>query len=101
MPLEIVHSVARLARLEIPESRAEGIRSELSAILGYAQRLGALELGDVAPLASPLDVAGPLAADEPDPDQELGVEQLRAMSGEMFESFVRIPRVLGDSGGGA
>lgn len=99
LSLDDVHAVARLARLDLPPERAELFRHQLGAVIGYIDRLRAMNLERVEPLASPLERTGSLAPDVPGPT--LSPEAVAALAPERFEHFVRVPKVLGDAGGSA
>ncbi|MBL8758092.1 MAG: Asp-tRNA(Asn)/Glu-tRNA(Gln) amidotransferase subunit GatC [Phycisphaerae bacterium] len=99
LSLDEVHAVARLARLDLPADRAELFRHQLGAVIGYVNRLRAMNLEGVEPLASPLEQPGSLAPDEPGPT--LSPDTVAALAPERFEHFVKVPKVLGDAGGSA
>ncbi len=92
-----VRKVASLAKLDLADTEIERLRGELGAILWYAQRLQSLNLDDVEPLTTPLEMTGPMAADEP--SGVLGSDVLHAMAPETDGPFVKVPKVLGDGGG--
>jgi aspartyl-tRNA(Asn)/glutamyl-tRNA(Gln) amidotransferase subunit C len=92
-----VRKVASLAKLELGDAEVERLRGELGAILGYAQRLQGLNLDDVEPLTTPLEMTGPMAADVV--SGVLPPEVLHAMAPATDGPFVKVPKVLGDGGG--
>lgn len=92
-----VRKVASLAKLELADAEVERLRGELGAILVYAQRLQSLNLDDVEPLTTPLEMTGPMAADVV--SGVLGAEVLHSMAPETDGPFVKVPKVLGDGGG--
>ena len=94
---EQVRKVAALAKLELVDTEVERLRGELGAILGYAQRLQGLDLDGVEPLISPLEMMGQMAADEP--GGTLPPEVLLSMAPATDGEFVKVPKVLGGSGG--
>ena len=98
-PLDIqaVEKIARLARLHIPNDRAVQVGADLSAILGYVERLGALDLEGVEPMAHVGDEVNRLGADEP--GRTLSNEALLKMAPDANGPFVRVPKVLGEGGG--
>ncbi len=49
---DTVRRIARLARLEVPESDLETLAGELSNIIGWVEQLDEVDTGDVAPMAS-------------------------------------------------
>jgi aspartyl-tRNA(Asn)/glutamyl-tRNA(Gln) amidotransferase subunit C len=63
---QVLH-VARLARLELAEAEVEQMARELSAVLGHIEKIGELQLRDVAPTSHVIDVVNALRADEPRP----------------------------------
>ncbi len=97
LSLDAVHKVAKLARLSPTPVQAERYRGQLSSILTYIDRLRALDLTGVEPMASPLDSTGPLGADVPGPT--LSTEALMAIAPQTLPPFIRVPKVLGEGGG--
>ena len=89
-----VHKVARLARLHITDEQAEQYRGQLGRILEYVERLRSVDLAGVEPMATPLDMYSPLAADEPGPT--LSTETLLKMAPETMPPFVKVPKVMGE-----
>jgi len=93
---ETVRKVAKLARLEIAEEAVSTYTAQLASVLGYIERLRALDLEDVEPMAHPLDVANRTDPDEPGPMLE--TQALMKMAPEAAPPFVKVPKVLGDGG---
>lgn len=50
-----VARVAKLARIDVPEGRQEALAAELSAILGWIERLNAVDTSGVEPLRAVVD----------------------------------------------
>lgn len=98
LSLQAVHKVAKLARLRPTPEQAERYRGQLSSILTYIDRLRALNLDGVEPMASPLDSASPLGADKPGPT--LPTSALMKIAPDTMPPFIKVPKVLGDGGGG-
>lgn len=63
---QVLH-VARLARLELTEAEVEKLAGELSGVLDHIEKIGELELSDVAPTSHVVEVQNVLRADEPRP----------------------------------
>jgi aspartyl-tRNA(Asn)/glutamyl-tRNA(Gln) amidotransferase subunit C len=63
---QVLH-VAKLARLRLSEVEVEKMAGELSGILEHVDRIGELELDDVAPTSHVVDLENVLRADEPRP----------------------------------
>lgn len=66
---QVLH-VARLARLRLEPEEVERMAGELSGILEHVDRIGALDLDDVAPTTHVVGLENVLRADEPAPSLE-------------------------------
>jgi aspartyl-tRNA(Asn)/glutamyl-tRNA(Gln) amidotransferase subunit C len=73
---QVLH-VARLARLRLSEAEVEKMTGELSGILEHVDRIGELDLDDVAPTSHVVDLENVLRPDEPRPSwpREVVLEQ--------------------------
>ena len=109
---EQVRKVASLARLAVPEGQVERYRGELSAVLGYVNRLRELSLEGVEPMTSPVESVNRLAEDVPGPT--LSNAQFMAIAAGWSDGsggagnrtaaeppFIVVPKVLGGGGEGA
>lgn len=102
LSLDEVRKVAGLARLELTEAELESSRTALAAVLGYAARLGALDLTGVEPLASLSEGRGSVGAGvlrEDEPGATLPNSVLMSMAPATDPPFVRVPKVIGEGGG--
>jgi len=63
---QVLH-VARLARLRLSDAEVEKMAGELSGILAHVDRIGELELDDVAPTSHVVELENVLRPDEPRP----------------------------------
>jgi aspartyl-tRNA(Asn)/glutamyl-tRNA(Gln) amidotransferase subunit C len=63
---QVVH-VAKLARLRLSEEELEKMAGELSGILEHVDRIGELELDEVAPTSHVVALENVLRPDEPRP----------------------------------
>jgi aspartyl-tRNA(Asn)/glutamyl-tRNA(Gln) amidotransferase subunit C len=63
---QVLH-VARLARLELSEEELERMAGELSGVLEHIERIGELDLGEVAPTSHVVEVENALRDDKPRP----------------------------------
>jgi len=63
---QVLH-VAKLARLRLSEAEVEKMAGELSGILEHVDRIGELELDDVAPTSHVVELENVLRPDEPRP----------------------------------
>jgi aspartyl-tRNA(Asn)/glutamyl-tRNA(Gln) amidotransferase subunit C len=61
---QVLH-VARLARLRLSDEEVERMAGELSSVLDHIEKIGELDLEDVAPTSHVIDVENVLRPDEP------------------------------------
>lgn len=92
-----VRRIAALARIAVRDDQIPGLQADLSAVLGYMQRLSELDLTGVEPLTHVSESAAMLGEDVPGPT--LPNEALLSMAPAVFDRFVRIPRVFDDGSG--
>lgn len=92
-----VRKVAALARLALSDEQVAGSRTDLAGVLGYMDRLGALDLAGVEPMTTPVEQVNRLGADEPGPLLPNSV--LMSMAPASAPPFVTVPKVLGDASG--
>jgi aspartyl-tRNA(Asn)/glutamyl-tRNA(Gln) amidotransferase subunit C len=64
---EHVLHVARLARLRLSDVEVEAMTAELSSVLDHIEKIGELELDDVAPTSHVVALENVLRPDEPRP----------------------------------
>ena len=94
---DAVRKIARLARLELRDEEVGHFQRELSAVIGYMDRLRGIDLSGVEPLASVEGGVNRLDDDVPGPT--LSNEVLMRMSPGTMAPFVRVPKVSGAGGG--
>lgn len=88
----VVHTAA-LARLHVPEERLDALAAELSAILDYADQLGAVPNLDLGVASGGAPGTLPRRADVPGlPLGPLGIAGAADRQGDE----VRVPTVVGD-----
>ena len=109
-----VRRVAQLCKLRLSEAEIDDARQRLAAVLTHMERLAALDLDDVEPMARASDEPARLRGDEP--GAAISPDTLRAIAPQTFESpdaagttdddgqpiehtFIAVPKVLGDGGG--
>jgi aspartyl-tRNA(Asn)/glutamyl-tRNA(Gln) amidotransferase subunit C len=63
---QVLH-VAKLARLRLTDEEVERMNGELSHILEHVEKIGELELDDVAPTTHVVELENVLREDEPRP----------------------------------
>jgi aspartyl-tRNA(Asn)/glutamyl-tRNA(Gln) amidotransferase subunit C len=93
-----VRKVARLSRLALSDEQVERYRTQLSAVLGYMDRLRQVDLTGVEPMAHAGEAVSRLADDTPGPTLATGA--FMSMAPEKWPPFIKVPKVI-DEGGGA
>ena len=87
-----VRKIARLARVEVTDAEVGRFAQQLSAILGYFDKLREVPTEGIAPASHPPELKGPLRADQVAHFANPGA-LVRASQGAEGE-FFRVPRVL-------
>lgn len=90
---DVVRHVARLARLELPEHRTLALAGDLSAILDYADQLGAVPGLDLGVVSCAPDAPLPRRSDEVEPSAGA---RLVALAADRVGDEVRVPNVVGE-----
>lgn len=100
-----VRKIARLARLELNDGEVERYRHDLSAVLGYMDRLRGLDLAGVEPMTGVPGTAeggglggGVNRLDADAEGETIPTEVLLRMAPATDGAFVRVPRVLDEGG---
>ncbi len=89
---ETVKRVAALSRIAITDERAEEMRSELNAILGFVEQLNEVDVEGVEPMTSVVHMDAPLRADEvTDGDK---AEDIVANAPVSDDHFFMVPKVV-------
>ena len=93
----VVLKVGTLSRIALDPAEVERFSTQLSAILGYVDKLRELDTAGVEPLAHALPIHNVLRKDEPRP----GLEPEQALAGapETAGDFFCVPRVLEEGSG--
>jgi aspartyl-tRNA(Asn)/glutamyl-tRNA(Gln) amidotransferase subunit C len=92
MDIDEVRKVARLARLDLPETDLATMAQQLTAILGYMDQLKELDTDSVEPLAHPLPVQNVFRVDELRPS--LTVEEALRNAPARAGDFFAVPAIL-------
>ncbi|MBL8764602.1 MAG: aspartyl/glutamyl-tRNA amidotransferase subunit C [Phycisphaerae bacterium] len=113
LPAETVRRVARLSRLRLSDTEIESARSHLASILGHVSTLHTLDLRGVEPMTGVggagtivggggVDADGAMIAPPRDdvPGPILPTEMLMRLAPDTDAPFIRVPKVLRDSGEG-
>ena len=91
-----VEKVAELARLELSEAEADSFTNQLSAIIGYIDHLGELNLADVPPMShcstgSDPDYARRDDVVRPSPGQQAAT----ANAPDAEDGYFTVPKIIG------
>ena len=93
-----VRKVAKLSRLELTDTEVAEFTGQLSAILGYVEKMNELDTGNVEPLAHCLPISNVLREDCV--TESLGTEKALANAPQRDGDFFKVPKIL-DGGSGA
>lgn len=85
---QVLH-VARLARLRLTDEEVQNMTGELSSILDHIEKIGELDLDDVAPTSHVVELENVLRADEPRPS--LAREDALAEAPDSDDVGFRVP----------
>ena len=94
---EQVKKVAKLSRLELTEAEIEEFTGQLSAILGYVEKMNELDTDSVEPLAHCLPMHNVFRRDCV--KDSLGTEKALANAPQRDGQFFKVPKILDDSSG--
>jgi aspartyl-tRNA(Asn)/glutamyl-tRNA(Gln) amidotransferase subunit C len=89
---ETVRRIARLARLALPEERAEPMVKELNGILDWVEQLKEVNVGSVAPLTSVVEQRLKMRDDIVTEGGEADALMANAPGGE--DHFFVVPKVV-------
>ena len=87
-----VRKIARLARIALPEAEVPHLQSELNAILGFVEALGAVDVAGVEPMTSVMPMALRLRADAVTDGGMADLVTRNAPMGE--DGFFLVPKVV-------
>ena len=92
-----VRKVAKLSRLDSSDAEVEEFTGQLSAILGYVEKMNELDTENVEPLAHCLPVHNVFREDSV--KESLGTEKALANAPQQDGEFFRVPKILDDNSG--
>lgn len=95
--IEQVRQVAKLSRLDLSEDEIVQFATQLSAILGYVEKLNQLDTSKVEPLAHCLPINNCLRDDIIKPS--LGTEKTLTNAPDKDEQFFIVPKILEEPSG--
>ena len=89
---ELVEHLASLARIDLPEERANSLMRDLAGIIEYFEQLNELDTTGVEPLLSLLSHTAPLIrADEP--RDGLSTEDAMKLAPDKLDDYFKVPPV--------
>jgi aspartyl-tRNA(Asn)/glutamyl-tRNA(Gln) amidotransferase subunit C len=89
-----VEQVARLARLELTDDEQERMTAQLDAILGYIDKLNALDTSAVEPTTTVIPMVSVMREDTVRPS--LTQEEALENAPDREDVFFRVPRIIED-----
>ena len=90
--IQDVDHVARLARLDLSTAEKERMRSQLDGILGYIDKLRALDTRDVPPTSHAVPVTNVMREDVERPS--LPAEDMLANAPDRYREMFRVPKII-------
>ena len=91
---EETQHIAKLARLGLSESEIEKYQKDLSAILGYVDKLKSADIGEAAALAHSTAAENVLREDEAIPRPEQKTRRLREAFSEQKDGCLKVKAIL-------
>jgi aspartyl-tRNA(Asn)/glutamyl-tRNA(Gln) amidotransferase subunit C len=89
---EEVQETALLARIDLTAEEVERLRAELDTILGYMEKLNALDVSNVEPTTHAVPLDCPLRTDEL--DVHLPIEATLGGAPRSEGSFFEVPKII-------
>lgn len=88
-----VRHVAKLARLALTDDEVEGLRSQLSDILEYAEQVGQAAADDVPPTSHAYPLTNVFREDEP--HESLPPAEAISTAPQAEDGRFRVPKIVG------
>jgi aspartyl-tRNA(Asn)/glutamyl-tRNA(Gln) amidotransferase subunit C len=93
---DVVKKLASLSRLTLSEEEIERLPAELSAIMGYAEKLNERKLDGIKPTAHAVAVSNVFRSDDSPRSNEIIADAIRnAPEHDAEGRFFRVPKVIG------
>lgn len=89
---ELIQKLAELSKLDISEQEQESLKSDLSKIVGFVEKLNELDLEDVEPLQYITDEKNVLRPDKV--KQEITKEEALKNAPVHDSDYFKVPKVL-------
>ena len=92
-----VRKVAKLSRLRLTDEEVGEFTGQLSAIIGYVEKMNELDTENVEPLAHCLPISNVFRQDRV--KESLGTERALANAPQRDGEFFKVPKILDDGSG--
>ena len=86
-----VEHIAALARLSLSDEEKKSLEKDLNAILGYVEKLGALDTEGIEPTSHAIDITNAFREDVLTPCERR--EKILENAPAKFESFFQVPPI--------
>jgi len=94
---EKVRHVAKLSRLKLTDQQVHHFAASLSHVLDYVDKLSAVDVAGVEPMAHPTDMVNRLRDDAP--IEPIAVETALQNAPDAEPPFFKVPKVLTEGSG--
>lgn len=95
--LETTRKIAKLARLQISEEEAVRYTKDLAAILGYVEKLNAVNTENIEPLVHGLELPDHFREDKVTALSEEDIKSMLACSDQILYEQYKVPQVIGEA----
>jgi aspartyl-tRNA(Asn)/glutamyl-tRNA(Gln) amidotransferase subunit C len=89
---ELVHNLGRLSRLALTPEEEVKLEGELRSIVGFFEKLGALDTEGLSEMARPVETTNRLRADQIRPS--LSQQEALSVAIEQEDGQFKVPRVI-------
>lgn len=93
-----IRHVATLARLALTDDEVETYGAQLASLMAHVDKLGTLDLADVAATAQVIPSRNVQRDDALRPETMLSREQALMNAPDQQYGFIRVPRILAEEG---
>jgi aspartyl-tRNA(Asn)/glutamyl-tRNA(Gln) amidotransferase subunit C len=92
---DVVRSVARLARLDLPDARIARLAPQLESILEYVAQIQKVDMTGVQPMAHAVELHNVFRDDVVQPS--LPLEKVLQNAPETDGPFFKVPKIIGNA----
>ncbi len=91
---EETQHIAKLARLGLSDSEIEKYQKDLSAILGYIEKLQEADIEGIKPFAHSIDISNVGRADNAAPRTPESLEKLRSQMPQTKDGYLKVKSIF-------